>query len=85
MGRLTGKLISPSSGPFYDDDLPLALGLLIAAVMDKTMRDPPVTRDMLRILDHDHDVDGRAAAGQLGISLTGLDDTLRCMLLPAAG
>jgi uncharacterized protein YbjT (DUF2867 family) len=48
-------------------------------------RDPPVTRAMLEVLDHDDAIEPRGAADQLGISLTGLDEMLRrCLSAPAS-
>ncbi len=60
--------------------LPLGLGLAVAGVMEALRARPPVTRDMLRVLDHDDDIDAQAAAATLGISLTSLDVMLeRCV------
>jgi uncharacterized protein YbjT (DUF2867 family) len=39
--------------------------------------DPPVTRAMLEVLDHDDCLDPAPAAAALGVELTALDDTLR--------
>jgi NADH dehydrogenase len=60
--------------------LPLGLGLAAAAVAEAISREPPVTRAMLGVLDHDDDIDPRPAATRLGIALTPLDDTLRSVL-----
>lgn len=57
--------------------LPLAIGMLIAKLMEWVLPVPPVTRDMLGILDHDDDIDVAEAASRLGIQLTSLDDTLQ--------
>lgn len=57
--------------------LPLASGLLMAMLMEWFLRRPPVTRDMLGILDHDDHIDAAKAASGLGIHLTPLDETLR--------
>lgn len=57
--------------------LPLAVGMLIATLMEWFDPSPPVTRDMLGILDHDDDIDAVKAATRLGIHLTSLDDMLR--------
>lgn len=60
--------------------LPLLLGLAVARVMEITRERPPVTRDMLRVLDHDDDIDAHAAAATLGLTLTSLDTMLeRCV------
>jgi uncharacterized protein YbjT (DUF2867 family) len=57
--------------------LPLAMGMLIAKLLEWCLPVPPVTRDMLGILDHDDDIDATKAGTRLGIYLTSLDDTLR--------
>jgi NADH dehydrogenase len=57
--------------------LPVVLGLAGAAVLERVLRDPPVTRAMLGVLDHDDDIDPAPAAARLGIQLTPLDETLR--------
>lgn len=56
--------------------LPLWLGLLFAGVLETFKPDPPVTRDMLRILDHDDAIDPIPAARALGVELTTLDEML---------
>ncbi|MGR8919016.1 MAG: NAD(P)H-binding protein [Gammaproteobacteria bacterium] len=55
--------------------LPLALGMALAGLAELSGRG--VTRDMLRILDHDDRIDPAPAAAALGVSLTPLDDMLR--------
>jgi NADH dehydrogenase len=57
--------------------LPLAVGLLAARVFESMSSNPPVTRDMLGILDHDDCIDAGPAAAALGIALTPLDIMLR--------
>lgn len=56
---------------------PRALVFTAAALLEKLSKDPPVTRAMLGVLDHDDAVDPGAAARRLGIELTPLDETLR--------
>ncbi len=63
--------------------LPIGLGLFMAGVLERLLKNPPVTRDMLDILDHDDDLDGEAGARLLGIELTPLDEMLR-LALPEA-
>lgn len=59
--------------------LPLALGLAFAGLLEMLLPDPPVTRDMIRVLDHDDHIDPTPAANALGLTLTPLDETLqRC-------
>jgi NADH dehydrogenase len=65
--------------------LPLGLGLLAAAVAERLSADPPVTRAMLGVLDHDDDIDPRPAAERLGIRLTPLDETLERVVRGRAG
>ena len=57
--------------------LPLWLGFGLAAVFELMMRNPPITREMLRVLDHDDAIDPTQASAALGVSLTPLDETLR--------
>jgi uncharacterized protein YbjT (DUF2867 family) len=59
--------------------LPLAVGLLLAAAAE-ALADPPVTRAMLGVLDHDDHIDPAGAAAKSGISLTPLDEMLRRVL-----
>ena len=61
--------------------LPIGLGMAMAGMMERLLSNPPVTRAMLDVLDHDDDIDAKIAmdALQLG-SLTSLDDTLRAVL-----
>jgi uncharacterized protein YbjT (DUF2867 family) len=58
--------------------LPLWLGLGLAGVFELVTHNPPITREMLRVLDHDDAIDPTQACAALGISLTPLDETLRC-------
>ena len=56
--------------------LPVELGRAAAAVLKLVSASPPLTADMLGVLDHDDDIDPRPAADALGIKLTGLKETL---------
>ena len=58
--------------------LPLGLGYLLAALLRGAQ--PPVTRAMLGVLEHDDQVDVIPACQALGIHLTPLDETLRKVL-----
>jgi NADH dehydrogenase len=61
--------------------LPLFCGMTLARVFEATRANPPLTRDMLRILDHDDAIDPLPAAAALGIALTSLDEMLeRCIV-----
>jgi len=60
--------------------LPLALGLAAAGLMECLVANPPVTRDMLQVLDHDDAIDPSPAAAALDLTLTPLDTLLeRCI------
>ena len=47
-----------------------------ARMLEMLTADPPLTRAMLGVLDHDDDIDPGKACEQLGLSLTPLDETL---------
>jgi uncharacterized protein YbjT (DUF2867 family) len=64
--------------------LPLMLGLVTAGMLERLSREPPVTRAMLGVLDHDDHIDPGPAARALGIELTCLDETLRRCLAGTA-
>jgi NADH dehydrogenase len=56
--------------------LPRALALAGAWLAERLLADPPVTRAMLGVLDHDDRVDPADACRRLGIELTPLDEML---------
>ena len=56
--------------------LPLTMGYALAWLLERMTENPPLTRGMLGVLDHDDDIDPQAAADVLGIRLTGLVETL---------
>ena len=56
--------------------LPLGLGYALAWTLERLSADPPLTRAMLGVLNHDDDIDPRPGADALGITLTGLAETL---------
>ena len=58
-------------------DLPLAVGMVAAGLLERLTDDPPVTRAMLGVLDHDDDIDPGPACAALGVDLTPLDAMLR--------
>ena len=61
--------------------LPVSLGMAMAWLMKTLLANPPVTPDMLGVLDHDDEIDPQAALDALGIdSLTGLDEMLQAVL-----
>lgn len=55
--------------------IPLKVGLLMAYVLELLLSNPPVTRDMLGVLDHDDRTESETA-NLLGISLTPVDEML---------
>lgn len=57
--------------------LPLGLGLALAALVERVSADPPVTRAMLEVLDHDDVVDTGPAVQAFRLASTPLDETLR--------
>jgi uncharacterized protein YbjT (DUF2867 family) len=57
--------------------LPVDLGYAAAFVMEKLSSNPPVTRAMLGVLDHDDRVDAQPALQALELELTPLDATLQ--------
>ncbi len=60
--------------------LPRGLGFALAGLLG-LLPNPPVTRAMLEVLDHDDDVDSKVALEALQMeALTPLDDTLRAVL-----
>ena len=66
-------------------DLPLAIGMVAAALLERIADNPPVTQAMLGVLDHDDDIDPQPACAALGIELTSLDAMLRKTLVQSAG
>ena len=60
--------------------LPLFFGMGLAKTSEILLKNPIVTRDMLKILDHDDDIDCAAACSFLGVELTSLEEMLeRCL------
>lgn len=57
--------------------IPLALVRAFAALAERFAANPPLTRAMLEVLEHDDRVDPAPACAALGIALTPLDETLR--------
>lgn len=64
--------------------LPFAAEHALAFAAEKLLANPPLTRAMLGVLDHDDEIDPRPACARLGIGLTPLDDTLRRCVGPAS-
>jgi uncharacterized protein YbjT (DUF2867 family) len=61
--------------------VPLALARVFALLAETLLSEPPLTRAMLGVLEHDDDIDPRPACRALGIPLTPLDEALRRGLL----
>jgi NADH dehydrogenase len=57
--------------------LPAFVAIAFAAIAERLLAEPPVTRAMLGVLEHDDAIDPAPAAEALGITLTDLDETLR--------
>ena len=68
--------------PAHVLSLPLWLGQALAWTLERLAANPPLTRAMLGVLDHDDDIDPTPAAEALGIHLTPLAETLQ-LVLPA--
>ncbi len=64
--------------------IPLAFARLMASAMERFSKNPPITRAMLEVLEHDDRVDPAPACKQLGLELTPLDETLRRCVGPDA-
>jgi NADH dehydrogenase len=64
--------------------LPLALNRALAALLETLLRDPPLTRAMLGVLDHDDDIDPSGPCARLRLELTPLDEMLRRCVGPEA-
>jgi NADH dehydrogenase len=65
--------------------LPRALAFAGAWLAERLLADPPVTRAMLGVLDHDDCIDPGEACRRLGIALTPLDETLERTVVRAGG
>ena len=61
--------------------LPIAIGYLLAGVLEALSANPPVSRAMLGVLDHDDHIDPGPAVSALGMSLTPLNQALRLCLV----
>lgn len=56
--------------------LPLGLGYALAWMLERVGSNPPLTRAMLGVLDHDDDIDPQPGVEALGIRLTSLVEML---------
>ncbi len=77
---LTERAAAVLGGETRVRSLPRGLGFAMASVLG-LLPNPPVTRAMLEVLDHDDDVDSKLALDALQMdSLTPLDEMLRAVL-----
>ena len=60
--------------------LPLWLGQALAWTLERVAANPPLTRAMLGVLDHDDHIDPTPAAKTLGIELTPLAEALQLVI-----
>ena len=60
--------------------LPLAFGNVLSWALEKLLANPPITRTMLGVLDHDDNVDPQQTCKQLDIRLTSLEDLLKTIM-----
>ena len=60
--------------------LPLALVNLFAWLLEKTQKEPLISRATLGVLDHDDNVDNSDTLAAFGLTLTSLDVMLRKVL-----
>lgn len=65
--------------------VPLAVGKAVAWLLEQVMQVPPVSRDMLDVLDHDDALSPTASEAALGTPLTPLDVTLARVLKSTPG
>ncbi len=64
--------------------VPRALSFGLAGLLERFVAEPPVTRAMLGVLEHDDAIDAQRGAAQLGLALTPLDEAIR-LAFPDAG
>ena len=65
--------------------IPTPLARFFAGAMERFTENPPITRPMLEILQHDDQLDETSGCEQLGITLTPLSKTLRDYMGPNTG
>jgi len=61
--------------------IPVIFGKWLGRIIGMLMVSPPVTEDMIDLLDHDDDIDAKKVADRLGIELTSLDMMLTRVIL----
>lgn len=65
--------------------LPIGLGMLLAGLLERVSGNPPITRAMLGVLDHDDHIDPSPTLNVLGLTLTPLNEALRLCLADTSG
>ncbi|MBW2295881.1 MAG: hypothetical protein JRG94_26870 [Deltaproteobacteria bacterium] len=74
------ELVARAAGLYTNEirvfGIPLFVMRVVAALMERTQDDPPLTNAMLGVLQHDDRIDNRVALEVLRVELTSLDDTL---------
>jgi uncharacterized protein YbjT (DUF2867 family) len=78
--QLTLRAAASKGGKPVIVSIPLFLINMLAWCFEKVSPNPPVTRAMLGVLDHDDNIDVKPALAQLEIDLTSLDETLSKVL-----
>jgi len=75
-GALTRKAAKVMNRKTWVVSIPLWVGMLLAGTLEIISANPPVTRAMLGVLDHDDCVDTGENSDALGIQVTDLDEML---------
>jgi NADH dehydrogenase len=78
--ELIGRAAATLGRQTYTVSLPFWVGTTLAWALERLLPNPPLTRAMLGVLDHDDAIDPGAACRALGLVLTPLDEMLgRCL------
>lgn len=85
--RLHHRALTTKAGALYGRKpivipIPIFFARWIVAGLERFLRQPPITTDMLEILQHNDRVDELPACRALGLTLTPLEDTLRAYVGP---
>ena len=84
---LTHRDLIQRAGRFYGRKpwvlpIPLSLARFFVGLLEGAAKNPPITRAMFEILQHDDQIDPTPCCSELGISLTPLDETLASYVGP---
>ncbi len=87
--RITGRALIERAAGLYGRrplifPIPSVLGRGAVRLLERLLPDPPVTTAMLEVLQQDDRIDEDAACKILDLTLTPLDETLRCFVGPDA-